>query len=214
MKTLILFVVILFSTLNAESILNFGLGLGQSGGLTSPFRETPSLLGINFHSEYEAFFQTIQSVSFRFRYSGYSKKSSFISISGSSSTSSNAYYLGVSYNITNAKISEKHITEISPIIAYGFEKITWRSEYTSLWSGTPELLSGNDYVEYISFGLSGALGIKKNDIIYKLRLSIYYDHILYTERTVIADTTGDVLDEPKYKTDIYGQLEFTIGFIL
>lgn len=213
MRAIIILLVFFSTILNAESILNFGLGLGQSGGLTSPFRETPSLLGINFHSEYEAFLQTIQSVSFRFRYSGYSKKSSFISIYGSSSTGSNAYYLGVSYNITNAKISEKHIAEISPIIAYGFEKITWRSEYTSLWSGTSELLSGNDYVEYISFGLSGALGIKKNDIIYKFRLSIYYDHILYNERTVIADT-GDTLDEPKYKTDIYGQLEFIIGFML
>ena len=211
MKTLILLVVLLFSTLNAVSILHVGIGLGAPGGVTVDPYESPTVFGgANAICEYEIFFQPMQSVSIHTRYSGYNKAG----LLSSMEVDSRIYYFGVSYNISNLLTTDKFLNEISPIIAYGFEKVEWGDGYTSYWDGSDQSVKGEDFVEYVSVGLKGSLGIKKNDIVLKIILSLYYDSIIYAERDVM-DNTGDWigLEDPKYKTDIYGQIEFSLGFM-
>ena len=176
MKNVLHILLLIILSTHGQSILHFGIGLGGSGGIeTSPYSETGSSLGINIFGEYEIYVQDIQSISFRLKYSGYEKNYGLLDVVDANSS---ALYLGLSYNLTNAKISEKNINELSPIIAYGFEQVRWYNEYTSLWSGSSQVLDGNDYAEYVTFGLSGAIGLKKNDLEYKIRLwNMYYNDL-------------------------------------
>ena len=64
-------------------------------------------------------------------------------------------------------------------------------------------------------GLKGSLGIKKEDVILKISLSLFYDHVIDYERNIIKNTGDWIgLDVPKYITDFYVQVEFSLGFML
>ena len=213
MKTLILFIIIFLTTLNAESILNIGPGLGTYGGVIAEPYSNPAFgfNGATIYCGYDIFFQPMQSISVITRYSGYDKSG----LLSSNDVNSNIYYFGLSYNISNVLITDKYINEISPVIAYGIEKVEWGGDYTSYWDGSDQSTKGEDLVQFISLGLRGTLGVKKKDTILKISLSLYYDHIINSERSVISNTADWIeIENPKYKTDIYGQLEFTIGFML
>ena len=128
MKTLMLLVVLLCLTLNAQSILHIGIGMGQFGGTTvEPYESTTSnTYGINFDIEYEKYIYNLQSISFFSKYSNYDKLSKWIEKSNSSSIN-----FGMAYNITNIFSSKLLLVQVSSLLFYGIEKIAWQGYYPS-----------------------------------------------------------------------------------
>ena len=214
MKVLIMVLTILLSTiLNAQSIIHFGVGMGQYGGATTTPYDNPTsnYAGINLDLEYELFIYNLQSISFFSKYAHYDKSGK-----EPNESNSNVFSLGVSYNITNTFISNGFIVQFSPILSYGFEKIEWQNEYPDPnWYGLYVNVKGDDAIGYASFGFVGGFGIRMDKMITKLNVSYIKSHIIHHERT-LSHSADEFLyyEEPEYKSVPHSQIRLSVGYFL
>ncbi|MDA3886907.1 MAG: hypothetical protein PF638_15065 [Candidatus Delongbacteria bacterium] len=209
-KSLVLFwTIILGSILNAQSILHVGVGLGGGEGVfTEPYKDPFISLSLNADCEYEFFVLNTQSISLRGRYSDYNKSELF------STGYSEKYSYGISYNFTNVILTDKFFNEISPIIEYGVENVKWGDSFNiSFWGDPDEPLTGEDKLSYLTFGSRFSIGLKQKEIVYKLSMLLFYDHILTSERNISNDPDNSLSLDPDFKTQIYGIFKFSIGYM-
>lgn len=210
MKTLVFMILTIFlcTSLNAQSMIHVGAGIGSYGGVTAEPYKSPftSFFGVNIDCEYQYFFQPIQSFSLRARYAGYDKSPLF------SPANSQIYSFGIAYSYSNVIPSEKHYNEVSPIIEYGIEKINWVEGKLSA-ENEPE---GEDEIKVFTVGCRFSRCLKTTRFVYKLSLIVAYDHIISAERSIFLNDQIDTsyLNDPEYKTDVYWKLMFSIGSIL
>ena len=210
MRILILLTIIICTVLNGQSILHFGLGIGEYGGATATPYDNPTsdYAGMSLDLEYELSLYNLQSVSFLSKYSYYDK-----SDKEPNESNSNAFNLGVSYNITNTFTSTGFIIQVSPILSYEYENVEWKEEYpSSIFYGMIDV-EGTDIIEYISYGFIGGFGIRTGKIITKLNVSYIKDRIIHHERTT---STKDYVDYVKleYKTTPHSQIRLSVGYFL
>ena len=210
--TFIVFTVFLSISLNAESILHLGIGMGQFGGATvEPYKETTSTTnGINFTIEYEKYIYNFQSISFFSKYSNYDKLSKWIDKSNS-----NSINFGMAYNITNTFSSKLLLVQVSSLLSYGIEKIAWQVVVADPnWSGVYYNEKLEDFIGYVSFGFIGGIGIKTDNVVTKLNLSVVNDYLIHDERTNLTNNVDYIeLNDLDYETVLYMQVRLSIGYI-